>query len=355
MAKKVAQPVRTIPLQPRPKSAPVAGNVKASPARVSAPPAKAATPPAKPVAAPAPAANTPARRRTGPPAPLTADGKADALKSALEAVAPGLYQVHVQMAGIFGKRIRDDINWNLSVGRKMKDIKEKFADKGINALSKSLGVSRDFLGGAIQVATEFTEADIQALLSKPLAEGRQLSWSHIVQLSRVEDPDRRKQITETLVNEGLSVDSLQEKTKHLVGKRSQGGRGFAMPKGLDNAVHGLNAIAGKLNRYTVAWQGRFKELLEATPIEKITPQTISDMQATADELKSVSDVADQQADAIKTTIRQLTRQMQESKDDDVAVAAFNKANPETNTLGNRIRAARSAATAAPARAVAVED
>jgi hypothetical protein len=96
------------------------------------------------------------------------------------------------------------------VGEVVLDIRNSESTYGLRAverMARALGRDKATLYHYAEVAAAWSAGDLEALLRRHNPHGQPLSWSHLVELAGVA-PDRRGDLVEQVLREGLSVRAL---------------------------------------------------------------------------------------------------------------------------------------------------
>jgi hypothetical protein len=134
-----------------------------------------------------------------------------------------------------------------------------YGAKAVEAIKKALGWDDGIIYQALHVADAFTPEQIEAMTQMRLPGGRPLTYSHVVELARVEDEGRREKLLRQAVTEGWTTRKLTNAVDLTTGPernnpRERRGRPLARPKDFDGVLDQQAHFAEDfLNRNDQVW------------------------------------------------------------------------------------------------------
>lgn len=180
-----------------------------------------------------------------------------------------------------GKLTADNIKTRWHIGRRIRTIVTDTTGKyGVDPkaeIEALMPLSRDGIRPMVQLAAQFEEADIDALLAhRHPVTNEGVTWSHLAAISRVRDKTKALKFVERAVTKGWSSKELVEEiVRDQGGPRSKGGR---KPAKQETLAACLSAIISKTNEWSNAaresWlaEGGIDALYAA---ENVGPGTVS--------------------------------------------------------------------------------
>ncbi len=107
----------------------------------------------------------------------------------------------------------------------------KKVGQAMQSLGTEVGTNPATLRRARQFARLFNETQLEALLKLRTPEGLPLGWSHVQELISIKTKAERDRMQKRAAKEAWTVRRLKAEVQRLEGgKRSEGGRKFALPQ-----------------------------------------------------------------------------------------------------------------------------
>ena len=143
-------------------------------------------------------------------------------------MSPGLRARCELLRTLFAEATTSDVRARHRIGVVIADLKSAEHRYGASAVTKvaaELGRNEATLYRYAQVAEAWDEAALERLITARNPRGEALSWSHLVELSSVEDAKARNALTAATIAEGLSVRRVSARVhqeKRLAIERADG-------------------------------------------------------------------------------------------------------------------------------------
>lgn len=129
---------------------------------------------------------------------------------AIEKMPGALRKRYEKLAEQLAEATAVDVKVRYEIAVVVRDAKDrkKYGDKAVKLLSEALGYSESALYPYAYVAETWTKKELSTLLRRKNVYGDHLSWSHLIELSRVMSKRERNQLIETALEHGLSVRAM---------------------------------------------------------------------------------------------------------------------------------------------------
>lgn len=187
------------------------------------------------------------------------------------------------------------------VGEIVADVKQNQKVYGterasMKLLAQYLGINKTILEHCERFHNEYNQKDLEDLLTARMTDGRPLTWTHVVELLRIDSPTSRKKLQEMTLNRSWSTDQLTTEVDLFLrqGKRSvrsAAGRPPDVPAStLGHLTNIFEATSTWLRRDLHAWsdderglQRRFHEM----PRDQIDQTLLNQVKETHDALQDL--------------------------------------------------------------------
>lgn len=183
--------------------------------------------------------------------------------------------------------------------------------------------------GLIRMSLRFVQTyspeDLDRLCTLVLPSGEPLNWSHMRALIPVQDLQRRKELLDKTVTEGLTCIELAQEAKQIMDHPSGDGRGRPpqKPKDFDSAVAQQRKHAEDWDRrHFKVWAANESSVVaQAAKLapDEVTEERLRLAQELASELRRVADQANDQADKADQVVRDFERILDERKEKGISV------------------------------------
>jgi len=149
------------------------------------------------------------------------------------------------------KRVESDVRAWYRRGQQALGLsgeRSKGVDQDMQALVAEVGTNPATLRRARQLARVYTEKQLDVLLKLRTPEGLPLGWSHVQELISIKSKAERVRTQKRAAKEGWTVRRLKAEVQRLEGgKRSEGGRKFALPEAPEERL-------GRLTELSQTWR-----------------------------------------------------------------------------------------------------
>jgi hypothetical protein len=227
-------------------------------------------------------------------------------------------------AAVLIKEIYDDVNQNNGA---------TYGAKAVQAIKLSFGWDDGVIYQALHVAEAFTPEQIQEVAQMRSPEGKPVSFSHVVALSRVEDDGKRQKLLCQAVREAWTskklANAVEMSSVPPSGKQQdRRGRPFAVPKSFDSLLDQQRDFARDfLERNSAVWthaehslSTRAGEMLQ----EDMTEERLARLKQHAAQMSLLAKKAQERADEAmkvhKSFVRVLKERAGKQKKIEVVVA-----------------------------------
>ena len=125
-----------------------------------------------------------------------------------------------ELQDLLGKGLRGEAQAKYDSGRVVADVMDKpkrYGEQGVKLLGKAFRLDVDTLYGYANVARVWSATDFKKLMTRTGDLGVPLTFSHLIELSKVKEAKKRDRLIERCLDEGLTVRELKNA---LVGRRS---------------------------------------------------------------------------------------------------------------------------------------
>jgi hypothetical protein len=149
------------------------------------------------------------------------------------------------------------------IGARLSDVVESedvYGSDAVRQLSIFLGASESDLYACLNVARKFTREQVEQAASRPMSDGRHLSFHHLMHLASIQSEGERQRLTEVAQIEGWSTRQLAREIEAAgLGKTksSNGGRKPARPRSFLAAVQQMTQNMQGFNHKTGNWTDVF--------------------------------------------------------------------------------------------------
>lgn len=142
---------------------------------------------------------------------LAAFGASATRKEARGKINDALLEKSNEIGDLLAKLDKNDIMARQEIGRKLNELQDEsiYGGNAIVKCAKHLHVGLSYIYGLVNVARAWPDPDTFAeIMSRTNRSGVSLKWSHLVELSRVWDADRRQNILDEALEQGLSAAAV---------------------------------------------------------------------------------------------------------------------------------------------------
>ena len=142
------------------------------------------------------------------------------------------------------------------VVKQVQDDPDKYGKKPVKLLAIALGRDEDSLYNYAAVAAAWPDKrSFNALFSCKNIHGVPLSFSHLIELAKVEDDDRRKGLFQEALDRGYKVKDLRELVgQRRAGKKAKRPAAVELPKRLSRSLRKLTKGAEELKAFAAEWK-----------------------------------------------------------------------------------------------------
>jgi GGDEF domain-containing protein len=133
----------------------------------------------------------------------------------VEGLGPRLRPIYEAIETLLAGSTREDVRSRHRVGVLIGEIKgaeDKYGAHAVERLAVALGSNVHTLYRSASVAERWSRDEFEVLLARAADAGRSLSWSHLVALAGVASRQRRGDLLQKTLDEGLTVRQL---LKHI--------------------------------------------------------------------------------------------------------------------------------------------
>ncbi len=190
----------------------------------------------------------------------------------------------------------------------------KYGKRAIEQLSQLLSMDPSMLYNAKLFAERYTEKQLVELVEARNKFGDALTWSHVVQLIRIPDPNQRNKLQQKAIDECLTYQELlKEIQKRKGGKSSRGGRPLAKPSSLDGYITQMDTMSTKwLKCYNEIWCGGDKpinSLAAGIKEEDLNKDRFEQLRSIEDKMSSLSMASEHAARQLHKLRTELTNKL----------------------------------------------
>jgi len=193
------------------------------------------------------------------------------------------------------------------LGKDLQEVDDKKATYGQHAVEKMaelLDMDPSLLYNIKKFADDYSPKQLNELVALVEAgekeHGYGISWSHVTQLLRVRDVNKREQLQQDIIEQRLTVQELCDRRERVAPlpdtKTPKTGRPLIKPKDLMGYLSQFESMAGKLYRcYNEVWFGKensLTDLAHAIEEEDVTEILVTRLNAAADMANTVAVVLD---------------------------------------------------------------
>lgn len=184
------------------------------------------------------AAQLPAKKPVSPRAAAAlAEARQEEIKKRLEAIGPELYVWYQEIDEFERSAVRNVVWAVYKLGQRCNAVHTKYKHNGLKELAWALNKTKEQVEEACRLASRYTDQEIQDFFALRTPSGEPLTKSHILELSSIDDREKRKQFARQAAAEGMTYRQLSEAVQaHYGAARSSGGRGFAQPGSLSGLL-----------------------------------------------------------------------------------------------------------------------
>ena len=145
--------------------------------------------------------------RIATPTPEAADAEGTRSRRQPAAATPELEQEIGHVRDLLARADADDAGVRFEVAEVVQRVMtdpEKYGKKGVVKLGRQVGLAKRALYNYAQVPAVWSREEFDRILEEKNVLGRPLSWMHFVELSVVEDADKREELRQTALADNLS-------------------------------------------------------------------------------------------------------------------------------------------------------
>lgn len=147
----------------------------------------------------------------------------ESVAAVVEQMTPALKKEYLALQKELQAADRDSLSFRFRLGETVHRIMEgdenRYGSQAVVQLSTALGITQTEAYVSATVYTQWTDEDRKSFLTRPMANGRLITFSHLAEIAVVGHSSRRRKLLEQVYKTAISTRELRKVITELVGRK----------------------------------------------------------------------------------------------------------------------------------------
>jgi hypothetical protein len=215
----------------------------------------------------------------------------------------------------------------------------KYGNNAVQHIAAYLGYNLQAMYDMMQVANTFTLEDAVALTSTPQGNGKFMTFSHLVTLSRLEDSKARTKLAKRAIAESYSVHDLEAEIRSgasgTTRRPSGGGRPPKIPKTTIAGLQVTQQLAQKMTNWFHAAEKNVFPAIDAVTADSVTPTLVNKAETTLAAAITASEGMEKMISRLRTNLKHLQAVASEAKKEEASEPKTDKPKVKKKDKGKK--------------------